>query len=178
MSIRSAVLALASMIFVLSVDSSHATVVTLDLSGATFSDGGAASGTMTIDYAQPGIFVLENYNITTTPRNVISGQTYEATGISLLCSGCELLLGKNGASLDINGWTITSDTTPSDLSGAEAYPNNQTRDFTAGSWVPEVPEPATWFMMIFGFAGVGLIAYRRKSKPAMMAPDPLSAGLN
>ena len=32
-----------------------------------------------------------------------------------------------------------------------------------------VPEPATWAMMILGFAGVGFMAYRRKSKPALMA---------
>jgi hypothetical protein len=32
-----------------------------------------------------------------------------------------------------------------------------------------VPEPSTWAMMIFGFAGVGFMAYRRKSKPALMA---------
>jgi len=32
-----------------------------------------------------------------------------------------------------------------------------------------VPEPSTWAMMILGFAGVGFLAYRRKSKPALMA---------
>jgi hypothetical protein len=32
-----------------------------------------------------------------------------------------------------------------------------------------VPEPSTWAMMLLGFAGVGFIAYRRKSKPALMA---------
>lgn len=31
-----------------------------------------------------------------------------------------------------------------------------------------VPEPSTWAMMILGFAGVGFIAYRRKSKTALM----------
>jgi len=31
-----------------------------------------------------------------------------------------------------------------------------------------VPEPSTWAMMLFGFAGVGIMAYRRKSKPAAM----------
>jgi hypothetical protein len=31
-----------------------------------------------------------------------------------------------------------------------------------------VPEPSTWFMMILGFAGIGFMAYRRKSKPALM----------
>src|SRR5258708_17402794 len=32
-----------------------------------------------------------------------------------------------------------------------------------------VPEPSTWAMMILGFAGIGFVAYRRKSKPALMA---------
>ena len=32
-----------------------------------------------------------------------------------------------------------------------------------------VPEPSTWAMMILGFAGVGFMAYRRKSKQALMA---------
>ena len=35
--------------------------------------------------------------------------------------------------------------------------------------VAAVPEPSTWAMMILGFAGIGFIAYRRKSKPALMA---------
>ena len=35
--------------------------------------------------------------------------------------------------------------------------------------VAAVPEPATWAMMILGFAGVGFVAYRRKSKSAPMA---------
>jgi hypothetical protein len=32
-----------------------------------------------------------------------------------------------------------------------------------------VPEPGTWAMMILGFAGIGFMACRRKSKPALMA---------
>lgn len=32
-----------------------------------------------------------------------------------------------------------------------------------------VPEPSTWAMMILGFAGIGFMAYWRKSKPALMA---------
>ena len=32
-----------------------------------------------------------------------------------------------------------------------------------------VPELSTWAMMIVGFAGIGFMAYRRKSKPALMA---------
>jgi hypothetical protein len=32
-----------------------------------------------------------------------------------------------------------------------------------------VPEPSTWAMLILGFAGLGFMGYRRKSKPASMA---------
>jgi hypothetical protein len=35
--------------------------------------------------------------------------------------------------------------------------------------VSAVPEPSTWAMMILGFAGIGFMAYRRKSKPALIA---------
>jgi hypothetical protein len=31
-----------------------------------------------------------------------------------------------------------------------------------------VPEPSTWAMMILGFAGIGFMAYRQKSKAAAM----------
>jgi PEP-CTERM motif len=40
---------------------------------------------------------------------------------------------------------------------------------TDTSLTTAVPEPSTWAMMILGFAGVGFMAYRRKSKPALMA---------
>jgi hypothetical protein len=48
---------------------------------------------------------------------------------------------------------------------------------TQGSWIQfdnvgissAVPEPSTWAMMVLGFAGLGFMAYRRKSKPALMA---------
>jgi hypothetical protein len=33
--------------------------------------------------------------------------------------------------------------------------------------VSAVPEPATWAMMLLGFAGIGFLAYRRKPKPAL-----------
>ena len=41
--------------------------------------------------------------------------------------------------------------------------------FYSGAVTPAVPEPSTWAMMILGFAGIAFVAYRRKSKPALMA---------
>lgn len=35
--------------------------------------------------------------------------------------------------------------------------------------VNAVPEPSTWAMLILGFAGIGFMAYRRKSRPAVLA---------
>jgi hypothetical protein len=40
---------------------------------------------------------------------------------------------------------------------------------TGGVTIAAVPEPSTWAMMLLGFAGVGFMAYRRKSKPALLA---------
>jgi hypothetical protein len=37
------------------------------------------------------------------------------------------------------------------------------------SLVAAVPEPSTWAMLFLGLAGLGFMAYRRKSKPALMA---------
>lgn len=34
---------------------------------------------------------------------------------------------------------------------------------------PGVPEPSTWAMMLLGFGGLGWLAYRRQSKPAVSA---------
>jgi hypothetical protein len=34
---------------------------------------------------------------------------------------------------------------------------------------PAVPEPSTWAMLLLGFAGIGFMAHRRRSKPALMA---------
>jgi PEP-CTERM motif len=35
--------------------------------------------------------------------------------------------------------------------------------------IAAVPEPSTWAMMLLGFAGIGVMVYRRNSKPAVLA---------
>jgi hypothetical protein len=52
------------------------------------------------------------------------------------------------------------------ISSANGFSGSITYDYTPAA---AVPEPSTWAMMILGFAGVGFMAYRRKSKPALMA---------
>ena len=48
------------------------------------------------------------------------------------------------------------------------YANNSPGTWQASA-VSAVPEPSTWAMMLLGFAGIGFIAYRRNTKPALMA---------
>jgi hypothetical protein len=57
------------------------------------------------------------------------------------------------------------DTGVSDVGAAHLFAGEGTANFT----VSAVPEPSTWLMIILGFAGIGFMAYRRKSKPAVMA---------
>jgi hypothetical protein len=42
-------------------------------------------------------------------------------------------------------------------------------DYTSFVAVASVPETTTWAMMLLGFAGLGFMAYRRKTKPALIA---------
>jgi hypothetical protein len=95
-----------------------------------------------------------------------------------------VLTGGAGNILDLNFWTydriaLSTNTCPScttpyiagvaNFTGTLTDPaDGLTRQF-AISLSPAVPEPSTWAMMILGFAGVGFMAYRRKSKPAVMA---------
>jgi hypothetical protein len=59
------------------------------------------------------------------------------------------------------------------LDSGTAYFNIQTTVFPGGEirgflLASAVPEPSTWAMMILGFAGVGLMAYRRRNRPEML----------
>ena len=53
-----------------------------------------------------------------------------------------------------------------DLTGATYVSGDGTVDTRIAGGVPEV---STWAMLLLGFAGIGFMAYRQKSKPALMA---------
>jgi len=42
-------------------------------------------------------------------------------------------------------------------------------EYTSFVLASGVPEATTWAMLLLGFAGIGFMAYRRKSRPALMA---------
>jgi hypothetical protein len=91
------------------------------------------------------------------------------------------VLGSNTANTGLTSLLTGSDENSHTLSGAAgAYKyyyfeiDHQWSDDnvllkSVGGMTGAVPEPSTWAMMIFGFAGIGFMAYRRTSKPLMMA---------
>jgi PEP-CTERM motif len=62
----------------------------------------------------------------------------------------------NNAPINFNGFTLTVN----DLTMPSA--GGTTEEIT-GTITAAVPEPTTWAMMILGFAGIGFMAYRRRS---------------
>jgi hypothetical protein len=87
-----------------------------------------------------------------------------------------------GSDTQVNSPTETSVittqflTTPASYSGAlfdlyyvegNGSPAVLKVDLRSPNLTTDVPEPSTWAMMILGFFGIGFMAYRRKSKPAL-----------
>jgi hypothetical protein len=71
---------------------------------------------------------------------------------------------------DLQAWTRDANLDPdwlrigTDIVGGTPAPTFNMAFSLEG--VNAVPEPSTWAMLLLGFAGVGFMAYRRKSKPA------------
>jgi PEP-CTERM motif len=71
--------------------------------------------------------------------------------------------------VSIAGLLATGNSTVLQIHGRQDPARIYFDDVSVNATVGAVPEPSTWAMMILGFAGVGFMAYRRKSKPALMA---------
>ena len=82
---------------------------------------------------------------------------YGGTGFVLLGDGVTIVGSESAGSIQFNG-----------LVNSISWTNPQSEDFYAVTvGVAAVPEASTWAMMILGFAGVGFMAYRRKSQGAV-----------
>ena len=76
-----------------------------------------------------------------------------------------------GGTWSVGSGTISFDIDDSGLLGnsfALSWAMTCGNDVIQGQ-IAAIPEPSTWAMMILGFVGLGFTAYRRKSKPALMA---------
>ena len=105
--------------------------------------------------------IFGGYSVVTNP---VPGETGTGTGangfVSPIAAGA---IGNLGAYM--SNWSAYLDGAGIDSTQVNGY--EQALEFVPQ--VAAVPEPSTWAMMIFGFAGIGFMAYRRRSSPALMA---------
>jgi hypothetical protein len=146
--------------------------------GASGSFGGSSTGPggfldgpqATMDLGGPGISISESVPGGTTPGSFTLNQKFTFQTNTLYDVH---MIAEGGATVNFLGGTasffaqvdpiFTIDPT---VANADQY------SFVFSDGIgntPAVPEPSTWAMMLVGFAGLGFTAYRRKSKPALMA---------
>jgi len=144
-------------------------VYTFDVNGST--SAGVLSGTLTVDATTQTI----------TGANIIAAGlgTYNST-VNQFSSGANILESIDSFSPVSSVLLLQLDTAASLFGGLSTTIDSSTTYILGPSGdeggtisgtltVSAVPEPSTWAMMILGFAGLGFMAYRRKSKPAMLA---------
>jgi hypothetical protein len=149
------------------VDTSNLTLTSFDLTestntAATFGGGG---GTET--------FTTLNFTNASATSSVTSGTNPIAFGgnpyyfISIQSTCCINAIANFSPGFQFDFPTLGGSVQPGNFDSTTFGGN-----YLYGSVTPEisaVPEPSTWAMMILGFAGVGVIAYRRMSKPTPIA---------
>ena len=104
---------------------------------------------------QAAIWAIEyNYTIGSSGANQINAYA-ENAGIGAYITDAANFLAANPLSPEA-GAIYAADGTQGQATGTPG----------GSGAAPAVPESSTWAMMILGFAGVGFMAYRRKSKPS------------
>jgi len=127
-------------------------ITTLDW-GISSSPGSATLGTVSPSQVAPTY---------TNPPYDVSTYNFSTGSLSLLAGTYYLPLQSDPTAGGNNPfWDFAS-------ANADGSPN-LTFQILGTASISSVPEPSTWAMMILGFAGIGFVAYRRKSKPALMA---------
>jgi hypothetical protein len=137
-------------------------VYTFDVNGST--SAGALSGTLTVDATTQTITGaniiaagLGTYD-SLVNQSSSGGNVFQTIDSFFPVSSVLLLQLDTGASL-FGGLSTTIDSSTIILG-----PNGREGGTISGTLtVAAVPEPSTWAMMILGFAGIGFMAYRRKS---------------
>lgn len=171
----------------LAASAAQASVVLFDVRGQATYDGDNStqyfSGTLGVDVTTGSVTMLE--------IRIPFFSEFTTEGMSLLPSlvwGLPPLPGYNIGSAystvapQRTNWSIISfhfsTTTPGSLVGFSGGTIDYGRVVTTTDFlgysnfsgtISAVPEPSTWLMMVLSFAGLGLMACRRRSKPASIA---------
>jgi hypothetical protein len=162
------------------ISESKADVVWTVVDGS-FIGGGTVSGTFTINVYG---FLENNFSITTTAGGGFPSFAYNASD-SYYSNGNFYVDFQPGYVQDLHLAFLDSLRVPNlnnpiiGGSGGPSYecigsyscytqPSDGAYRYIGTGFASAVPEPATWAMMVLGFLGLGFMAYRQKSKPALM----------
>jgi hypothetical protein len=103
--------------------------------------------------ASYAVSTFNGYIITDVTNSLITGVSLDSLSTVPGVVASDIAFSANSVSLNVSGLTVPA--------------NDQIiLDVTFAS---PVPEPATWALLLLGFAGIGFVAYRRNSKPALSA---------
>jgi hypothetical protein len=152
---------------------------TATLAGAFYNVTGATGSITDIDPASAaqGTLSIVNVDGSPNPSFSTSNRLYFPAGpntdqgfsnvSSYLDTGGITFLMTDGSFINLfslsNAYGLANSVDDPSGTGPSAPPVNEV---IASFQVTAVPEPATWAMMILGFAGIGFLAYRRKPKMA------------
>jgi hypothetical protein len=108
---------------------------------------------------------------TSSSSSLTSGNLTSDDGSTLIIGGTKLanMAAEQGAQTQNFSTSQVFNGAPLDLYYVEGNGAPAVLDFniSGGNLTAPVPEASTWAMMILGFFGVGFMAYRRKSEPAL-----------
>ncbi|WP_196232406.1 PEPxxWA-CTERM sorting domain-containing protein [Bradyrhizobium japonicum] len=152
-------------------------------SGQQWADlaGQNANGTEGVAITLTGL-LGKTYSVSFWVGNVVDqpgGFFGNSTTVNLLVNGSQVYSAENtaGAGETTQAWQqfTFSDLAKTDavtftfLSGDPSDDYSSAFDSVVISEIGAVPEPATWAMMLVGFAGVGLMTYRRRDQRSALA---------
>jgi hypothetical protein len=133
-----------------------------------------------LDLNGPGTYVYQTTFTSTGPTGFFTGQFVADNAVtSIIVDGHSIYSNPTpGSSQYAAPWTgfgysgLLSDSGPNantidfTVENFQGIPNGNPTGLNVEFLTSGVPETSTWAMMIMGFAGIGLLAYRRKRAPS------------
>jgi PEP-CTERM motif len=164
--IGGAILALSTLALPRTASASVFTFSYTSSTSATFGFGTFTTGSSVSPALITGISGIEVYN---GIADTITGLSSYASADNLLFFPNAPFIDSRGISFstvssgDFNVYNVADNRIVSSLNNPLGIPDGLNQINFQVTAVAAVPEPSTWAMMILGFAGIGFMAYRRKS---------------
>lgn len=131
--------------------------------------GTSGPASYTLSFATPLLsFQFDTVkNLVFNSLPIWSATAFDASNVALSSVGVPFIsVGGAAQTFVLNGPGIESVTFNGDAENRAGFTNQPIDTLVLTT---AVPEPATWAMLLLGFAGIGFMVYRRKSTPILIA---------